>query len=80
VTCWAWDIVELSVNKASLEAGFRKPHRRARAPRTVYHATSQDVHETLIPRRVADRLLGMVCVLLQRQVLFNPNHGAPVQP
>ena len=31
-------------------------------------------------RSVADRLLGIACVLLQRQVLFNPNHGAPTQP
>ena len=31
-------------------------------------------------RSVADRLLGVVCVLLQRQVLFDPNHGAPAQP
>src|SRR5919107_1131663 len=28
-------------------------------------------------RSVGDRLLGVACVLLQRQVLFNPNHGAP---
>jgi transposase len=27
-------------------------------------------------RGVADRLLGVVCVLLRRQVLFNPNHDA----
>jgi transposase len=27
-------------------------------------------------RGVADRLLGLACVLLQRQVLFNPDHGA----
>ena len=31
-------------------------------------------------RRGADRLLGVACVLLQRQVLFDPNHGAPAQP
>src|SRR3954452_12852087 len=31
-------------------------------------------------RGVADRLLGVACVLLQRQVLFDPNHGAPAQP
>ena len=31
-------------------------------------------------RSVADRLLGVACVLLQRQVLFDPNHGAPAQP
>jgi len=27
-------------------------------------------------RAVADRLLGLACVLLQRQVMFNPDHGA----
>ena len=26
-------------------------------------------------RGVADRLLGVACVLLQRQALFDPNHG-----
>src|SRR6185437_2127340 len=33
-------------------------------------------------RGVADRLLGVACVLLQRQVLFDPNHGkrAAAQP
>jgi transposase len=31
-------------------------------------------------RSVADRLLGVACVLLQRQVLFDPNHGAPAVP
>ena len=31
-------------------------------------------------RSVADRLLGVACVLLQRQVLFDPNHSAPAQP
>src|SRR4051812_14227825 len=31
-------------------------------------------------RGVADRLLGVACVLLQRQVLFDPNHGAPTAP
>src|SRR5215210_7180723 len=31
-------------------------------------------------RSVADRLLGVACVLLQRQVLFDPNHGAPAAP
>jgi hypothetical protein len=31
-------------------------------------------------RSVADRLLGVACVLLQRQVLFDPNHGAPAEP
>jgi transposase len=28
-------------------------------------------------RGVADRLLGVACVLLQRQVLFDPDHGKP---
>jgi hypothetical protein len=28
-------------------------------------------------RGVADRLLGVACVLLQRQTLFDPDHGAP---
>ena len=28
-------------------------------------------------RGVADRLLGLACVLLQRRVLFDPNHGTP---
>ena len=27
-------------------------------------------------RSVADRLLGMACVLLQRQVLFDPDYGS----
>jgi transposase len=31
-------------------------------------------------RGVADRLLGVACVLLQRQVLFDPDHGAPTAP
>src|SRR6185295_14541618 len=31
-------------------------------------------------RGVADRLLGVACVLLQRQTLFDPNHSAPVGP
>jgi transposase len=29
-------------------------------------------------RGVADRLLGVACVLLRQQVLFDPNHGAPM--
>src|SRR5919107_143869 len=29
-------------------------------------------------RGVADRLLGVACVLLQRQTLFDPDHGKPV--
>ena len=29
-------------------------------------------------RGVADRLLGVACVLLRRQVLFDPDHGAPM--
>ena len=29
-------------------------------------------------RGVADRLLGVACVLLRRQVLFDPNHDAPM--
>jgi transposase len=29
-------------------------------------------------RGVADRLLGVACVLLQRQTLFDPDHGTPV--
>ena len=29
-------------------------------------------------RGVADRLLGLACVLLRRRVLFDPNHGAPM--
>jgi hypothetical protein len=28
-------------------------------------------------RSVADRLLAVACVLLQRQTTFDPNHGAP---
>jgi transposase len=31
-------------------------------------------------RSVADRLLGVACVLLQRQVLFDPDHGRPTAP
>ena len=31
-------------------------------------------------RGVADRLLGVACVLLQRQVLFDPEHGTPTAP
>jgi len=31
-------------------------------------------------RSVSDRLLGVACVLLQHQVLFDPNHGAPAGP
>ena len=31
-------------------------------------------------RGVADRLLGVACVLLQRQVLFDPDHGTPAAP
>src|SRR5215216_5532147 len=31
-------------------------------------------------RGVADRLLGVTCVLLQRQTLFDPDHGAPAGP
>ena len=31
-------------------------------------------------RGVADRLLGVACVLLQRRTLFNPDHGAPAAP
>ena len=31
-------------------------------------------------RSIADRLLGVACVLLQHQVLFDPNHGAPAGP
>ena len=31
-------------------------------------------------RGVADRLLGVACVLLQRRTLFNPDHGARAVP
>jgi hypothetical protein len=31
-------------------------------------------------RGVADRLLGVACVLLQRQVLFDPEHGTRAAP
>ena len=31
-------------------------------------------------RGVADRLLGVACVLLRRQTLFNPEHGTPAVP
>ena len=31
-------------------------------------------------RGVADRLLGVACVLLQRRSLFDPDHGAPATP
>ena len=31
-------------------------------------------------RGVADRLLGLTCVLLRRQALFDPEHGTPVVP
>ena len=31
-------------------------------------------------RGVADRLLGVACVLLQRRALFDPDHGAPATP
>ena len=31
-------------------------------------------------RSVADRLLGVACVLLQRQVLFDPDHGTQAAP
>ncbi len=31
-------------------------------------------------RGVADRLLGVACILLQRQVLFDPDHGTPTAP
>jgi hypothetical protein len=31
-------------------------------------------------RGVADRLLGVACVLLRRQILFNPEHGTPAVP
>src|SRR3954465_9467359 len=31
-------------------------------------------------RGVADRLLGVACVLLQRQVLFDPDHGTRAAP
>ena len=31
-------------------------------------------------RGVADRLLGVACVLLQRGMLFDPDHGAPAAP
>ena len=31
-------------------------------------------------RGVADRLLGVACVLLQRRAMFDPNHGTPAAP
>ncbi len=31
-------------------------------------------------RGVADRLLGVACVLLQRQAMFDPEHGTPAAP
>ena len=31
-------------------------------------------------RGVADRLLGVACVLLRRQVLFDPDHGTRAAP
>ena len=31
-------------------------------------------------RGVADRLLGVACVLLRRQALFDPEHGTPAAP
>jgi len=31
-------------------------------------------------RGVADRLLGVACILLQRQALFDPDYGMPAAP
>ena len=31
-------------------------------------------------RGVADRLLGVACVLPRRRTLFDPDHGAPATP
>ena len=41
----------------------------------VHDPKSRRRYEAL--RGVADRLLGVACVLLQRQVLFDPYHGKP---
>ena len=31
-------------------------------------------------RGVADRLLGVACLLLHRRAMFDPNHGTPALP
>jgi len=36
--------------------------------------------DEVLAAAILDRLLGVACVLLQRQVLFDPNHGAPTAP
>ena len=48
------------------------PRRRSRydALRARSHAYGRPL------RGVADRLLGVACVLLRRQMLFDPDHGA----
>jgi transposase len=47
-------------------------HRRYEALRARGHSYGRAL------RGVADRLLGVACVLLRRQVLFDPDHGAPM--
>src|SRR4051812_25195104 len=51
-----------------------KSHRRYRALRARGHSYGRAL------RGVADRLLGVACVLLQRGMLFDPDHGTPTAP
>ena len=48
---------------------------KSRSRYTALRARSHSYGRAL--RGVADRLLGVACVLLQRQALFDPEHGTP---
>ena len=47
----------------------------AAAPKTCNRARARGHSYGRALRGVADRLLGVACVLLRRQVLFDPDHG-----
>ena len=49
---------------------------KCRGPYEALRARGHSYSRAL--RGVADRLLGVTCVLLRRQVLFDPDHGKPV--
>jgi transposase len=51
---------------------------KSRARYEALRARGHSYGRTL--RGVADRLLGVACVLLQRQALFDPDHGTPAAP
>ena len=51
---------------------------KSRGPHEALRARGHSYGRAL--RGVADRLLGVACVLLKRHTLFDPAHGTPAEP